>query len=160
MKALVIYDTKFGNTRRIAQAVGDALAERFAVQVVPAAEAASLPPDLDLLVVGGPTHGHGLSEGMKATLAGIGRDALRGVPAAAFDTRLQMPRWLSGSAAGLVAKHLEKAGCALVAPPESFFVARTGDNPLLPSELEHADTWARSLRGTTTAVRPSARSSA
>jgi flavodoxin len=145
MKALVVYDSKFGNTRRIAQVIGDALAEGFSVQVIPAAEATPLPDDIDLLLVGGPTHAHGASAPIKALLAGVGRGALPGVPAAAFDTRFQMPRWISGSAAGVIAKRLQRAGCAMIAPSESFFVSREGDPLLLPGELERADTWARAV---------------
>jgi flavodoxin len=145
MDALVVYDSKFGNTKRIAQAIGDTLAERFAVQVIPAAEAAPLPTEIDLLVIGGPTHAHGASAGMKALLDTIKRDSLAGIPAAAFDTRIRLPRWLSGSAAGVIAKRLAKAGCGLVVSPESFFVTRMGENPLLPGELERASAWARAL---------------
>jgi len=145
MKALVVYDSQFGNTRWIAQAAGDALAGAAEVQVVPVAEAAPLPEALDLLVVGGPTQGHGASPGMKALLDSIGRGSLEGVPAAAFDTRFRMPRWLSGSAAGVIARRLRTAGARLVASPESFFVARAKEGPLLPGELERAGAWARAI---------------
>jgi flavorubredoxin len=145
MKALVVYDTKFGNTKQVAQAIGDVLAEGFEVQVIPAAEAAPLPREIDLLVVGGPTHAHGLSAPMKALLGGVERGALAGVPATAFDTRFRMPVWLSGSAAQVIAKRLRRAGCREVHPPESFFVAREGSNPPLPGELERAGAWARAV---------------
>lgn len=153
MKALVVYDSKFGNTKQIAEAIGDVFAERFAVQVLPAAEAAPLPKDIDLLVIGGPTHGHGMSEGMKALTAGIQDRALDGMPAAAFDTRYKMPRWLSGSAAQGIAKRLRRAGCREVLPPESFFVKRTAAGPLLPGELEEARAWARAVRAALPPVR-------
>ena len=145
MKALVIYDSRFGNTEQVARAIGDTLSDRFAVQVIPAAEAVLLTSDTDLLVIGGPTHGHGMSAGMKALLAGLGHGTLAGLPAAAFDTRFQMPRWLSGSAADVIAKRLRKAGCDLVMPPESFFVARGQEGPLLAGERERAGAWARAL---------------
>ena len=144
MSALVVYDSMFGNTRQVAQAIGEALAERFAVQVIPAAEAVPLPADIDLLV-GGPTQAHGARPGMKALLATVTRGAIEGVRVAAFDTRFQMPRWLSGSAAGVIAGRLRRTGCEIVAPPESFFVARAQEGPLLPGELERASAWARTL---------------
>jgi hypothetical protein len=99
----------------------------------------------DLLIVGGPTHGHGASNPMKLLMSGIERQALSGRFAAAFDTRFKMARWLSGSAAGVIARRLEKAGCTVVVPPESFFVARTSEGPLLEGELDRARTWARAL---------------
>jgi flavodoxin len=145
MKALIVYDSMFGNTRQIARAIGDTLADRFAVQVIPVAEASPLPADTDLLVVGGPTQGHGASPGMKALLASVERGALQDVPTATFDTRFQMPRWLTGSAAGVIANGLRQAGCVMVAPPESFFVKRGKEGPLLPGELERAHEWAGTM---------------
>jgi flavodoxin len=145
MKALVVYDSMFGNTRKVAQAIGEVLGRQFLVQVIPAAEATRLPADVDLLVIGGPTHSHGASAGMKALLGGLQPDALTGVPAAAFDTRFQMPRWLSGSAATVIDKRLRKAGCQMVVAPESFFVAREDKAPLLPGELERAPAWAETV---------------
>lgn len=145
MKALVVYDSKFGNTKQVAQAIADTLAERYTVQVIPAPEAGPLPADVDLLVLGGPTHAHGLSVPLRALLAGVSRGSLRGVPAATFDTRFQMSRWLSGSAARVAARRLRRARCVLVVPPESFFVARAQEGPLLPGELERAGAWARGL---------------
>jgi flavodoxin len=145
MKSYVVYDSKFGNTRQIAQAIGDELAVVGAVQVIPAAEATPLPADLNLLIIGGPTHAHGASAGMKALLNEIGSGSLDGVPAAAFDTRFHMARWLSGSAAGAIAKRLRKAGCELVMPPESFFVSRDDEPVLLPGEFDRARSWARAV---------------
>jgi flavodoxin len=141
----VVYDSKFGNTRTIAQAIGDTLAERFQVQVIPTAEAAPLPADVDLLIIGGPTHAHGASEGMKALLDTLGRGALKGVPAAAFDTRFKMARWLSGSAAMVIARRLRAAGCTPALPPESFFVTRDKEPGMLPGEMERARFWAHAL---------------
>lgn len=149
MNALVIYDTKFGHTEQIARAIGDALTPEFTVKVISAAEGVSLPPQIDLLIVGGPTHAHGISNPMKDLLATIGQGTLAGVRAATFDTRLRAPRWLSGSAAGVIDKRLREAGCAIVTPPESFFVARNEDAELLPGELDRARTWARALLAAT-----------
>lgn len=125
--------------------IGDTLAAGFAVQVIPAAEAVPLPADLDLLVIGGPTQGHGASPGMTALFGTISQDMLMNVPAAAFDTRFKMPRWLTGSAAGLIDRRLRFAGCMPVTPPASFFVARGKEGPLLAGELERARRWAERL---------------
>lgn len=145
MHALVMYDSQFGNTRRIAEAIGESLRAEFAVQVVSVAEAAPVAEEIDLLVVGGPTQGHGASPAMKAFLDGFRHGELLGVPAAAFDTRFQLARWLSGSAAERIAKRLRRAGCVLIMPPESFFVARGREGPLLAGETERARTWGRAL---------------
>jgi flavodoxin len=145
MNALVVYDTRFGTTRQIAHSIGETLTEAFEVQVVPVAEAAPLPADIALLVIGGPTHAHGMSDAMKLLLGGVGRGALAGVPAATFDTRFQMSRWLTGSAARVIARRLKRAGCRLVMPAESFFVTRGQDVELLPGELDRARAWARQV---------------
>lgn len=69
MSVLVVYESMFGNTRAIAEAVADglrtALTARGAdlpVDVVEVTDApASLPQDIPLLVVGGPTHAFSMS---------------------------------------------------------------------------------------------------
>jgi hypothetical protein len=153
MRAAVVYESSFGNTRDVAAAVAHGLgASLHSVD--------EEPPDfgdLDLLVVGGPTHVHGLSgeRSRKAAkeqgapgASGIGArefvDHLPATPtlsAAAFDTRIRKPVALTGSAARGLTKRLRRHGCRLAAPPESFFVEGTG-GPLAPGA------WGRSLAGT------------
>ncbi|MGD9889730.1 MAG: flavodoxin family protein [Dehalococcoidia bacterium] len=145
MTSYVVYDSQFGNTRQLAQVIGDKLATAGAVQVIPTAESTPVPADVDLLIIGGPTHAHGASAGMKALLNALGSGSLEGVPAAAFDTRFHIARWLSGSAAGVIAKRLRKAGCELVMPPESFFVSRDEEPVLLSGEFDRARSWARAV---------------
>jgi flavodoxin len=145
MEALIVYDSKFGNTEQIAQAIATTLAEQCTVLVLTADDALLQHNTADLVIVGGPTQGHGASNAMKAFLHEVERQAIAGRPAAAFDTRFKMARWLSGSAAGVIARRLEKAGATLVVPPESFFVARAAEGPLLEGELERASAWARTI---------------
>ena len=62
MKAVVVYESMYGNTHLVADAIGRGLAGGAEVVVVPVAEAApALVAEADLLVVGGPTHAHGMS---------------------------------------------------------------------------------------------------
>jgi hypothetical protein len=63
--------------------------------------------------------------------------------AAAFDTRVNWPRLLSGAAADGIAKRLQTLGARLVVPPESFIVSTKPE--LLPGELERARAWGASL---------------
>ncbi len=80
---------------------------------------------------------------------------MRGVTAATFDTRYRMARFLSGSAAADAAHQLERAGCSMVAPPESFFVERDrppqgekrqhGREQLEPGEIARARAWGAEL---------------
>jgi flavodoxin len=125
MKAVLVCDSEFGNTARIAQAIADGLGGRVAVRIATASEAmAELPLAADLLLVGGPTQRHGLSPALQAFLAALPKNGLRGVPAATFDTRYRMSALLSGSAAQKAAGRLRRAGCRVVSSPESFFVIR------------------------------------
>ncbi len=148
MHAIVIYDTKFGNTAKIAQAIGRGAATRGSVQVLDVTEALGpLAERPDLVIVGGPTQNRGLSRSLRAFVDALPA-ALRGVPAASFDTRYRGSTWLMGSAAGEAAKRLGKAGSRLAAPPESFFMARGGPierQGLETGEVERAESWGRAV---------------
>jgi len=122
MNALIVYDSTFGNTERIARAIAERLGS---ARLIRAEEAGALePPEYDLLIVAGPTQRHGMSPAMQEWLERLQRGALKDVPAAAFDTRYRMSRLLSGSAAARTASRLKRAGARLVVPPESFFMER------------------------------------
>jgi flavodoxin len=147
MNSIVIYGSRSGNTERIAAAVAKALRENGTVRLTPADEApAILIERADLVVVGGPTEGRRMTEPVARFFDRLAPGALHGVTAAAFDTRLRMPRWLSGSAATGIARRLRRAGARVVTPEESFFVTR--EPSLEPGELERAAAWAASVAGT------------
>lgn len=158
MTALVVYESMFGHTRTIAEAVGRGLAACGDVRVVEVGEAGDLPPDLDLLVVGGPTHAFGMSrpqsrdearskapdhhvvsegQGLREWLAALPHQR-RPVAAAVFDTKVRKP--LTGSAAKGAAKALKAAGFRLVADPADFGVVGTA-GPLEDGEVERAESW-------------------
>lgn len=142
MNTLIIYDSTYGNTELIARAIAGRLGERETVKLFHAQEAGS--PELkgvDLLIIGCPTQRHGFTPALRALLENIPRGALKGVTAAAFDTRYRMTRIFSGSAAQLIAKRLERAGASLIFPPESFYVVER-EGPLEDGELERAIQWA------------------
>jgi hypothetical protein len=118
--ALVVFESMFGNTKAIAEAVADGLAPRMRVELLEVGSApAAVGDDVGLLVVGGPTHAFGLSRpstrqsaveqgkgelvssgtGLREWLEALGGGSAE-VAAAAFDTRIRRPR-LPGSAAAL-----------------------------------------------------------
>jgi len=169
MRALVVYESMYGNTHLIADAIGDGLRTSgdVKVTVVPIHEAgAPLAADADLLVVGGPTHAHGLSrvntrkaafeavkagsdltveadaegEGVRGWLDSLGDLGRR---AAAFDTRMDGPAALTGRASKGIAHKLRDHGCSLIADPESFLV--TKETHLEPDEESHARRWGATL---------------
>ena len=164
MRALVVYESMFGNTHEVAESIGVGLREYGEVTVVPVAEAtAAHLAAADLVVVGGPTHAHTMSSvrsraeagaqaakdpelaldlaadgpGIREWLVEIGQ--VDGINAAAFDTRVDGPAVLTGRASKTIARHLEKHGFAIVADPISFLVDR--HNHLLPGEPERAAGW-------------------
>ena len=156
MHAVVIYDSQFGNTEQVAKAIARGLASHGTVVIQGVTEApAPDPASIDLLIVGGPTQRHGASPALAAWLDALGRRTLNNVRAAAFDTRYRMSALLSGSAAGKAAGRLRRAGCRLVAAPESFFVERDrppegekrrhGVERLEAGEIERAEAWAIGL---------------
>lgn len=155
MKALVVYDSQFGNTEKIAQTIGDTLARRAETTLLRAA--AATPQSMigyDLLVVGSPTQRFHATETVAGLLENL---SLPNVWAAAFDTRfdraevdnsvLRFAMKVAGEnawAAPRIAAELEKAGAAVVVPPEGFIVQET-EGPLRPGELERAAAWAEQI---------------
>jgi flavodoxin len=157
MKTLVIFDSVFGNTEKIARAIGEALGPQEAVGVLRPNEVS--PDDmqgLDLLVVGSPTRGFRPTEALAGLLKRIPARALRGVRVAAFDTRFKADEIDSaglrfvvktgGYAAKRIASQLKRAGGSLVVPPEGFYVKDT-EGPLKEGELERAAGWAKAILG-------------
>ena len=149
MKSIVIYASRYGNTRRIAEAITEALLTHGEAQMFPADEVLPiLPRGTDLVVIGGPTEAHRMTRPVVRLFARMGRGALQDMAAAAFDTRLRGSRMLTGSAGSGVARKLRRAGARVIVPEESFFVKNEADPEgaeLEPGELERATAWAESL---------------
>nr|MDA8290856.1 flavodoxin domain-containing protein [Actinomycetota bacterium] len=164
MRVVVVYESMFGSTREVAEAIAEGLGPAADARVVGVAAAvadASLVDDADLVVVGGPTQAWSMSRrrtrgaardyarqpGSALAVepsAGSGpgvREWIAGIGlvsgrAAAFDTRLKAPAMLTGRASRAIARALERHGLVLVAPPASFFVrSKSG---LQAGELDRA----------------------
>jgi flavodoxin len=151
MNALVIYDSTYGSTEEIAQAITDSLAQRCTVRLLRVNKVQ--PSDLkgvDLLVLGCPTLKRKPTPAVQAFLDCVSRWPLKSVSAAVFDTRDRKLRLLTGSAASGVAKHLRKAGVHVLVAPHSFFVAAR-EGPLAEHELERATAWAHEILETLSA---------
>ena len=165
-RALVVYESIYGNTHAVAEAIADGLRESVEVTVLRAADVErGRLADKDLVVAGGPTHGHGLSRpqlreaGVRGAVSaeetvdpgadapGLREwlDSLETHPAwaASFDTRYDAPELLTGHAFKGIMRKLEQKGLRRLAEPESFLV--TGDNHLLPGELDRARAWGEDL---------------
>jgi len=155
MKALVLYDSVFGNTEKVAQAIGAALGPPEEVSVLRVADAR---PEqlsgLDVLVVGSPTRGFRPMPSVSTFIKGLPAGALQGVRTAAFDTRIAtedagsaVPRFfvrLFGWAAPRIAKRLAQQGGSQAVAPEGFYVLGS-EGPLREGELDRAAEWAREI---------------
>ena len=140
MKALVVYESMFGNTEAVARAVADGLSEEMDVAVREVSQAASPVTEfLALIVVGAPTHAFA---GLRAWIARLGNGP-HSEWVATFDTRSDKVRHLPGSAARKAARLVKRLGYAR-AGSQSFFVADAG-GPLAEGELERARRWGATL---------------
>jgi flavodoxin len=125
-RAIVIYDTKFGNTEKIARALARGMEKQgIKVDCVKADEVdIDKLVEYDFLVIGGPTHGFGVSRPMKAFLEKLRSVDLEGKKAFAFDTKIKAS-WLAGSAGKGIEKTLERLGMSIVKPHSSAIVKAT-----------------------------------
>jgi hypothetical protein len=170
MRTVVVYESMYANTHRVAEAIAEGLREadggEVALCTVTQANADAL-AGAELVVVGGPTHMHGMTStrsrkmaaeaaaksgeeidpsaegpGLRAWFQDVPKPA--GVKGAAFDTRLPGPMLMTGSAAKGIARRLKRHGYDLVAEPQSF-VVKEAEGPLEDGELERARAWGASL---------------
>jgi hypothetical protein len=175
MRAVVVYESMYGNTRAIAEAIGAGLRPTYDVAVARVGQVLpGMLDDVELVVVGGPTHvwsmsrartrqaaaasaqkpGSGLSLEPGATDAGLrewfeslGRRSGR---AAVFDTRIDSPAMVTGRASKAIARRLRRHGYQLAARPESFLVTKR--NVLVSGEVDRAQAWAAGLASSLHAV--------
>jgi len=144
MKTLVVFESVYGNTEKIARAIGSGVSDD--VKVLRSGDVS--PNDLeslDLFIVGAPTHGGRPAPAMKDFLNQLPASAAKDIDVATFDTR-SSTKWVGifGYAAGKIAKSLEKMGGNLLINPEGFFVKGT-EGPLKDGEIERATAWAKEL---------------
>jgi len=152
MKTFIIYDSWYGNTEKIAQAIGDGLPGEVKVVRIGEVNPSEL-KTCDLLIVGSPVHGGRATPALDAFLKQLPAYSLEGISVAAFDTRFESEeqglglRFLMNVfryAADRIAKALVKKGGMLVANPEGFIVENK-EGPLKQGELERATKWATQL---------------
>ena len=146
---LIVYDSYFGNTEKIAQAMAEALEDAVIKRVTEVT-----PQDLEdvkYLLVGSPTRAFSPSPATTSYIKSIAPGALKGVRAGAFDTRIPKDQTdsgflrfminLFGYADKKIAKALIKAGADLVLENTGFGVKGT-EGPLVEGELDRAKDWA------------------
>jgi hypothetical protein len=164
MTVLLVFESMFGNSEKVARAIaaGFATHDEVVVREAGTSTVEGVPGDVDLLVVGGPTHAFSMTRastreeairqgaregradrGLREWLEDLPAD-LDHLPAVTFDTRVSRARKLPGSAARSAARVLRRKRAHLVARPESFFVDDVS-GPLGEDELARAEAWGREL---------------
>jgi flavodoxin I len=148
MKVLVVYDTLYGNTEKIARAIAGAVAPPDTVKMIRVGEVS--PADLEgvaLLFIGSPTQGGQATKAMQAFLDKIPAGALKNMRVAPFDTRMKMRfAKIFGYAARRIEAGLKEKGGTLL--PPGLFVVKGNKGPLMDGEEERAAAWAKGiLRG-------------
>lgn len=171
MTVVVVFESVYGNTRAIAEAVAEGLREELPgddIIVAPAGDhSRELAEQADLVVVGGPTHVHGVGSkaSRRAAVQGAQKHrrehelAIEGQPlkqwletlapptrklAAAFDTRIDRPRLVTGAASLGIGRRLSRIGYELAGEPESFVVSGS-EGPLREDEPARARAWGATL---------------
>jgi hypothetical protein len=169
MRVIIGYESMYGSTRAVADAIANGFPLDDDVTVRPVQDLDVAAVDADVLVIGAPTHVHGLPSARSRTAAhdlsravtrpdqrlepdagGPGvREWLDRLPStidaqvAAFDTRLAIPGWISGRAGRRITRRLHDHSAQVLAPPASFIVGREGR--LRPGELDRARRWGEQL---------------
>ena len=144
MKSVIVYDSLYGNTERIARAIGEAIPGEVQVLRVGQVDVSEL-KTVDLLFVGSPTQGGKATQAIQDFLGQGQVFSLEGTKVAAFDTRLTA-KWVRmfGYAAEKIVASVKANGGTLLGPPGGFFVkGRKG--PLAEGEVERAAGWAKEI---------------
>lgn len=169
MRVVIAFESMYGNTHRVADAIAAGFGADHDVTVQPVDTVKLTDPDVDVLIIGVPTHAHGLpwpstrraavdsartryeTHQLDSSAAGSGvREWLDCLPervsalVAAFDTRFRPPAWLVGHPASRISSTLRRHGATVLTAPESFFVDK--HEQLITGELERAWSWGEQLR--------------
>lgn len=164
MRALVVYESMFGNTQTIATAIAEGLSKHVRTELLEVGAAPfQVPEDVGLIVVGGPTHAFGMSRpGSRQSAAesgavvskGIGqREWIDGlelnpghrVAVATYTTRIDRPRFFWGSAARSAKKHLARRGLEVLEAENFYVTGPRGPVALIEGERERAVAWGEKL---------------
>jgi hypothetical protein len=160
-RALVVYESMFGNSEEVAQAVAEGIGELMPVELLEVAKASTDLASVDLVVAGGPTHAFSMSRpntrrdaraqgathgtvdsGLREWLSRL--DDEHGRWFAAFDTRVTKVRHIPGSAAHSAARSGRRHGFTQAVRPESFYVLDV-EGPLVEGEVARAREWGRAV---------------
>ena len=151
---MVLFDSLFGNTEKIAESIGKTLANFHNTKVIKVEQLQS--NDLEgiyLLIIGSPTHGGWFTEPIKKFIVSLPTDLLQSIRVATFDTSVPSSNMgfvmnhlakLFGNAAPRIAKRLIKKGATVIDSKIFYVLGKEG--PLREGEIERAQEWANQLQ--------------
>jgi flavodoxin len=142
MKAVVLFDSNLGNTKKIAEAVAQELGEETKAVSVSDYNIKDL-QGIDLIIVGSPIIAWKPTERMDQFLSNLDKDQLKGVKATSFDTRVKL--FIHGDAMNKISDKLKSAGAEIIVKPQAFFV-HGKESVLMDGEIEKAAKWAKSIK--------------
>jgi flavodoxin len=156
MNVLIVFDTVFGSTGKVAQAMGEAIQSKSFVRVIPAADfSADQLKETDLFIIGSPTRGFRPTPPIASLLKNVPAELVKGKKVAVFDTRIVLKDIQSGIfrfivktggfAADKITRSLKKLGAEQLIQPEGFFVSGDQGSVLNEGELDRAAKWAEQL---------------
>ena len=153
MKVVVVYFSKYGNTKKIAEAITAELSQK--TEVLALSMDTCSQNDLkaaDLVIFGSPTHYQAAPKAVRNYLKMLPRSTLKGKSVASFDTSLRMwkPIMLLTAAHGIMSR-LRKLGGKKLVKPETYIVRNTetpseGEMDLLEEgEIAYSQSWAQTI---------------
>lgn len=154
MNALVVYDSAYGNTKEIAEAINLSLSRYgdSTVRQISQVKESGL-GGIDLLVIGSPTQGGKPTKPTQHFINELPKELLRQTSVAIFDTRfeaseqklpLRILMKTIGYAATKMTKSIQQKGGKTIFEPQGFIVSNQ-EGPLNEGEIERASTWAAQL---------------
>jgi flavodoxin len=144
MKVLIIFDSNFGNTKKLAETIAEKFGMDTRVLHVSDYNVREL-KDVKLIIVGSPVNGWRPTDKIRNFLAGFSEGQLKGIKAASFDTK--MKSFIAGDASKKISRKLKKAGAEIIVDPLAFIV-KGSKGPLFEGEIEKAEKWAALIEKT------------
>ena len=155
MDTLIIYDSVFGNTKKIAEIMGETLKEKGQTYVLHVNDVTPAKlTEVNLVIIGSPTRAFNPTKSIRQLLKSLPREGLKGVEVAVFDTRMCLEDLNSrilelfvrvlGYAAEKIEAWSVKKGAVLILKHEGFFV-HDAEGPLREGEEERAAAWVNQI---------------
>lgn len=142
MKAVIIFDSNLGNTKKIAEAIAEELGGNSKAMTTSQFNSGDL-EGVDLIIAGSPIIGWKPTEKMDEFLTSLKKDQLKGIKATSFDTRVKL--FIHGDAMNKMSAKLKNAGAEIIVKPHAFYV-QSKETVLFDGEVEKAKEWAKTIK--------------